>query len=392
MTGAFGRDGFGTTPYGSSLLPFSVSGALPLSQTFVQVQFSDLIDPSYGPMTVPSNYVITPPLAVHAAQVYTATSIRLMTDPQADTLYTLQVTQARSYSGAPLDPFHNSALFWGVAGFATFFAVGTARRRIRLIFEVEMRNVPDLVDPLNYSVQTVSGALVSIDGVVAEGSAPMAVTLTTSSDLQPGQFYNVTVSSNVRSATGQVIWPDDAVFQYNEVATQIGRSPLVIPFSSFSGEVTDDPMLGDPAGLVYFSPALEASAQDSVIQVDEVSVCTRAFDKYVIPQPVDPTVLYTYGPGHDEGIGGAVLWAPFPRLAEARFEMRDLREETMPLAVDSRCIATFREPWDPAYVSLLNNTHWKLYDGGVTPPAYFICADNLAPIPPGPTVVIVLEP
>ena len=131
---------------------------------------------------------------------------------------------------------------------------------------------------------------------------------------------------------------------------------------------------------------------ECIIEVDECSVCSKAFDEYHIPAPPDPQVLYTFGAGTTSTLGQAVLWAPQPRISEARIDLADLRRDATPTPVDSHCIATFREPWDINFVSLLNNSAWKLFDNGVEPPTYFATASNLAPIPPGPTVVRVLQP
>lgn len=53
--------------------------------------------------------------------------------------------------------------------------------------------------------------------------------------------------------------------------------------------------------FVFFSPASEQAAANSVIQIESVDVCTIAYDAYVIPLPVDPPPLFTYGPPFDTG-------------------------------------------------------------------------------------------
>jgi hypothetical protein len=86
------------------------------------------------------------------------------------------------------------------------------------------------------------------------------------------------------------------------------------------------------------------------------------------------------------------LWAKFPGLSEANFKISDRRTDTFPTPVDGPCTAVLKEVWDPTYISLLNNPYWKLFDNAGTPPAYFITANNLAPIPPGSTTTYILEP
>lgn len=392
MAGPFGIGVFGTDPYGSSLSLFHVSGALSLGSTYVQVSFSDILDTTYSPLLNPSNYTITPSLNIHAVQVLSATSVRLHTDPQSFIAYTVEVGVARSFSGQSLSP-PKTAIFWGSIGVLHFFAVGTDRQRVRLVFDGDLLDNFDLTDPANYLLTDMFGGILGVTEVVREAVPPSAVDLILSTDQQPTQFYSVHLSPLIRGAQGEIVTPNNTLYQFVETATQAGRGACTIPLSAFSGEVVGDPYLGTPEGLVFFSPSLEVSSPNSIIQVDEVAVCTKAYDEYHIPQPPDPKVLYTFGDGHRETLGGGVsLWAPFPRLVDARFELRQQLPEPMPQAVDSRCIATFREPWDHTYVSLLNNVYWKIFDNGTTPPAYFATASNLAPIPPGPTTVRVLEP
>jgi hypothetical protein len=150
--------------------------------------------------------------------------------------------------------------------------------------------------------------------------------------------------------------------------------------------------------LVFFSPALETAAANSVIQVDQVDVCTRAYDEYKPPKPIDPGVLFTHGldvtpvQGTTLNNAGIVLWVGFPRLVDAKLELTDTREDTLPAPVDGPADAILTEAWDLAYVSLLNNVAWKLFDNAGEPPTYFKTADNLAPIPAGTVTVINLQP
>lgn len=389
--GLYGRDGYGTSPYGSSPITFGVSGALAISQIYVRVTFNDHLDLSYPPLTNPTNYTI-PGLIILGVQADSSQSIRLHTSPQSGILYTVTVTAARNVTGSGLDPLYKSANFDGVTPANGFFATATARRRVRLTFDVLMLNDVELGAFDNYLVSDISGDVVSIIGAEVESAAyPRSVVLLLGADLDPQQVYTAWLNGHVRTATGSRIFPDTSLFQFNDNAIRSGWNALEIPLSAFSGEAQGG-LYGQSGGLLFFSPALETAIANSIIQVDDAGVCARAYDEYHFPVPPDPTVQYTYGPGHAEGIGMAALWAPFPRLGEARFELVNRIVEPMPQAVDSRCIATYREPWDQNFVSLLNNTHWKLYDGGAQPPVYFITANNLGPIPPGPTVVVVLEP
>jgi hypothetical protein len=158
--------------------------------------------------------------------------------------------------------------------------------------------------------------------------------------------------------------------------------------SRFSGEVSGG-LLGQPLGQIYFSPALETAIANSSVEVDEVSLCTRAWDQYTFPELPDPPILYTFSVGETSVIGN-VLWAPAERLGLAQVILHDLRQETMPAAVDGPADATLVETIDITRASFLNDERWKLYDGGGA--TVFSTADNLTPIGPGPTTNINLQP
>jgi hypothetical protein len=245
-----------------------------------------------------------------------------------------------------------------------------------------------LTDTAQYSLTDLSGNVVSLASVEAEQSSTVrSVVVTTAEDLSDERHYVLTILSGVVTEEGTPLDPNRSLFQWVENALQTR-----IPLNRFSGEVQNG-LYGIHGGLVFFSPALETAAANSVLQVDSVDVCTKAYDSYELPQPIDPPVLYTHGVVVSPTTlnSSAVLWAKFPRLAEARFEIADLQEDTMPAPTDGSCEATLREAWDLTYVSLLNNVAWKLFDNAGEPPTYFKTADNLAPIPSGNTTYIILK-
>jgi len=172
------------------------------------------------------------------------------------------------------------------------------------------------------------------------------------------------------------------------------RTPIIVKLSSFSG-VAQGLFYGASQGRVFFSPAMETAAANSVIQIEEVDVCTKAYDTYKFPALVDPVPLFTYplNPGvtfSPSLLGaGSVLWAKASRLSEATFDFGYENPDTYGGATSSRAIATISEPIDPTKVSLLNNVYWTLFDGIGHP---FITAANLSPIGPGSTTVVTLEP
>ena len=275
----------------------------------------------------------------------------------------------------------------------TFFAVATKNTRVRAVFSEAMLQNVDLTNPAKYTLISLDGTPVTINSVETEQSSHIRSTvLLLDSGLVDERHYRLTVSSSIVTESGGLpVSPDTSVFQWVENALRVS-----IPLDRFSGEVQNG-LYGIHGGLVFFSPALVTAAADSVIQVDNVSVCTKAFDEYHFPQPIDPPVFFTHGssvtptPQVTTLNSTAALWAKFPRICDARFELENHLSDTVPTPVSGPCTATFTEPWDLAFISLLNNTSWKLFDNAGTPPAYFITANNLGPIPPGPTVTVILE-
>jgi hypothetical protein len=253
-----------------------------------------------------------------------------------------------------------------------------------------MRQDANLTDPTNYTLKGIQGGVIGIDTVTEEQSTNvLSLVLTTTAPLHTTDWYAVRVSSDVKTISGLSIEPNTQVFQWIQAPLR-----AEIGLDKFTGEVRGG-LFGTPEGLVFFSPALDVPAANSVIQIDEVDVCTRAFDVYTPPEIPDPPVLFTYRAGVSPPVigGGCVLWAPLPRLSEARLDLALKPSDVVRHAEDGPAAFTFREPWDHAYVSLLNNPAWSLYDGTLrTGPAYtFKTASNLAPIPPGPNTTIVVE-
>jgi len=156
-----------------------------------------------------------------------------------------------------------------------------------------------------------------------------------------------------------------------------------------SGETGLDPniaaLFGNPQGLVFFSPSLiTGGAPSSSIQVDEVKVCTTAYDSYKLPQPIDPQPFFTFSPLSPPSLlnsPGMTLFADFYRLGEAKHTLHDARVETAPPPSDIGASMVLTEVWPPLRAALLNSTGWALFNGGASPPYNFITADNLSPFP-----------
>jgi hypothetical protein len=393
----YGNEAYGSSPYGSGVT-FGVEGAVALNANHVEVTFTSAVDFSYGPVLENTNYEITPTLNVLSVVEGPGNSVILNTSPhQAGIFYVVVVSAAQSLIGTPLDPAQNAAQFAGFPIVPSFFAVATSVQRVRVVFAQVMLNDLNLSSPSSYSVSDFDGNSLPIETAVPEQATnPLSVMLTLGTNLGDSDFYVCAISNNIRTEIGQNVVPPTSVFQWLQGETQIN-----VPLSVFTGEVSNDPLLGDPGGLVFFSPALDTSTPNSIIQVEDVDVCTTAYDTYTLPAPVDPIPLYTYGgglvptPSPDPYLlNQCVLWAPFPRLVEAQFEVGFNPEDIVPPPVDTSCSILINMPWAPGYVALLNDPVYYLLPQASPPqsvPPMFITANNLAPIPPGPETIIVLH-
>lgn len=402
--GLFGSDGYGTDPYGSLPPPFAVTGAETLSTQIVAVSFSDTLDAFTFGLTNPASYVIRElisgnPLPVIAVTQNDPRTVFLKVSSFAFVEYRVTVIgDVRSVEGAQIDPNANSAIFTGIPPEELFQGVAISSTRVRLLFLFSLLNSPALSDPSSYTLTDLVGDILPIDSVIVEPSLTAVTLVLSAVPMSTTEWYVVTLGPGVTTAGGLTILPNTSKFQYVQPALSIS-----FQIANFTGEAKGG-LFGNPLGLVFFSPALSTSVPNSIIQVDEVDVCTRAFDTYTFPALLDPDALFTWSPAGPSGnlgppLGrgvGVVLWAPFPRLSEAKFTLSfsgPFMVDTVPIPVDSRALATMQEPWAHDHVALLNNPAWKLFDNtsALVPPV-FICANNLLPIPPGPMSTITLEP
>lgn len=373
----------------SITLPLRVLTAVALNPFVVQVDFAHALDGTYAPNFDPSSYSIVGLTVLSVIPGPTPESVRLHTTEQGPLVYTVVVLDAKSATGDFIDPLNDTAVFAGWPLEPTFFATAQSPSKVQLTFSTEMLQNPAYTDPANYFVTDLNGASVSILSVTAVGPSPnRRVALELGSSLVPGGYYVASVlSPPIQTVFALPILPAYDLFRWDPAPTSAGATTFTIKLSDFTGEVTGG-ILGDPLGLVFFSPSLETAAPNSAIQVDAVSVCTRAFDVYTIPSPPDPSPLYTFSSSGPSGtIGGSVLFAPFERLLGAKINVTLLPSDALGPYIDGPATATLSEPFDPAFLSYLNNSFWTLYDGLGTP---FITANNLAPIPPGTTTVIPL--
>lgn len=375
MAGPYGSGSYGTSPYGSAPSPFRVLSASGQGQSLVEVVFSEPLDPAFSALASPSNYTIAGLTVLAVSRSYDR--VLLTTSAQADQTYTVAVASARSLDGRPLVPWGRTADFTGILNPVGVRAVPTAPARLRLVFDEAMSPGDALTNPASYHLVTVAGQTVPVAQVLPEqGGNPRSVVLVLGAAMVSGQQFVVTLSSGLHTPSGRGVFPLTLPFTW--VA---GAASTQVPLDQFTGEVTGG-LLGQHAGLVFFSPALLAPVAASVIQVEDVSVCTKAYDTYTVPKPLDPPVLFL----NQVPVAGAVLWAK-NALSEAHLDLDATHPEAMPEAVDGRCVGTLVETLAASYVSYLNNPHWTLNGQGG---ALFICTNNSGAIPAGPTTTVTL--
>lgn len=386
LPGSYGNGIYGSDPYGSNFL--AVVSVTVLDPTQVEVTFNWFLDFTYPEIVSPTNYTITPSLNVLSVTANSLNSVILRTDRLVLPTYEVQVGFGKSLTGLPLNPALSYEFFTGFPP-PTFIAAGMTPTRVRLLFSAPMLINSVLTDPASYEVTTLQGVPLAILSAVPEQSVnPLSVILTLAA---PGmgttEWYQAVIVGDVQTTSGLAPNPLQHVFQFIEPAGSFRVDP-----QNFTGEVQGG-LFGYPNGLVFFSPALEVPISNSILQVEDIDVCSTAYDTYHFPKPIDPFPLFTWSPHAPQttlGQTGVVLWAGFPRLSDARLELTFTGShmvEPMPTTVDSGCSITMQQTWDPAYVALLNDPAWYLYnDTGTSVPPMFICANNLAPIPPGASV------
>ena len=268
----------------------------------------------------------------------------------------------------------------------SYLSVGLTPTRVRLVFSEAMLVNAALSSAASYAVTTMQGVVIAITSVTIEQAThPRSVTLQLGSALHSSGWYQVELVGAVQSEAFVAPTPVKTWFQFLQPDANFN-----VRRDQFTGEQQGG-LFGTPAGLVFFSPALLTAIPNSVIQVDSVQCCSTAYDQYNWPQPVDPQPFFTWSATALQttiGQAGVALWAPFPRLVDARFEIRfpagNLTDQ-VPTAEDCSVTCTLVARWDLTKVSLLNSTAWRTFDNVGEPPSYFRTADNTAPIAPGTT-------
>lgn len=272
------------------------------------------------------------------------------------------------------------------------FIVGAQRpTQIEVVFSVAMSIDSNFINPSCYTVTAAEGSIpISVVSVTPTGTGPIRrALLELGSDLDSKEYYSLVVSHAVVSSTGDPSDPDIYIFQWADMTTPVFGAPLEIPIGDFSGEVRGG-ILGNPDGQVFFTPAYDTVSGDSTIELESVSVCTRAYDEYHIPAPPDPAPLLTWRPGITSVIGpGNVLWAPADILGLPSISLGVHSQDVFQPANDFAVEAVLFEPIDITKAGFLNDARWKTFPaGGAT---VFRTASNLTPIGPGPTTPVKLD-
>lgn len=386
-TEGYGRDSYGRDRYGS-LPELGLLQAYSLGPTSVGLRFATPLDPTHGSTLNPASYSI-PGLTVLGVQFLYPDVLRLITTPQSWLLYVVTVDPpVRNISYLPIEIDQRVGTFTGYALTPALTGNAISSTRIQILVTDDLLLNAALSDPSSYQVISETGLVLTVIAVFPrtfEGITKR-IDLDVATPLIPLKPYRVVLGSGIQTTDGRAFVPPETTVVWRP-------KPLVVAaaIADFSGEVQGG-LFGTPAGQVFFSPSLEAPAPTSAIQVDDLSVCSRAYEVYAPPVPVDPMPLRTFGtfnPGETNN-PAFVLWAPFPRLQETKFDLVQRENDPYAGAVDGRCVAVLEEPLDPAFISLLNVPYWQTFGTGVLNP--FKTANNLAPIPPGSTTTVIIVP
>lgn len=282
-------------------------------------------------------------------------------------------------------------VFVGVQQIPAFIVGAQSPTKVEVVFSVAMSIDSNFTNPARYTLRaTEAGTVIPITSVTVSGTAPLRrATLHLGASLESKEYYSLVVAPSIVSLTGDPSDPDIYIFQWSDMTTPVFVAPLEIPIRDFSGEVTGG-LLGNPDGQVFFTPAYETVGGDSTIELESVSVCTRAYDEYHIPDPPDPIPLLTWAPGVTTVSGSSsVLWAPADRLGLPSITLALLPEDIVQPANDFAVEALLVEPIDITKAGFLNDARWKTFPA--TGATVFRTASNLTFIGPGPTTPVNLD-
>lgn len=384
---SYGSAPFGSSPYGGDKTGFQLIRAKAINPHTVRLTFTEQPDPGASSTFDPLNYAIQK--VVGGVPTTSLTVQRVVIDP--DDPLSLQVFTLEPYeysiyqvtvnpsvtsdTGQSIDLESNTARYSGYPVQGLLQAQALRARAILVLFGQEMVAEAELTLTSNYVVADAGGNLIPVTSVTPNSLVnPTRVTLELGASLAFPRFYTLTVSDQVLSVQGLMVLPAASAIQpYNP--NKLAR----IPLASFTGEVHSE-LFGNPEGLVFFSPSLIPSgAPNSSLQVDEVDVQTRAYDRYVFPdQPEEPKTLYTYKYrfGEVTRLNRNALFARFGRQSQVKMRVSDLREDTLAAPTDALRSQTTIERYNPDLVAFLNNPGFLTFKSPLPSVGDYIAADD----------------
>ena len=369
-------------------VPLRVQDAVGTTKFSVRVDFSQDLDITYPALSLTSNYTI-PGLTVLSVTILSLSQVLLATTPaQLPIIYTVTVGDAVSLNGDILG-VDDHADFNGFILIPTFLAGAESSTKVELIFSTAMTVNSALTSTASYKIQATDGdAIIPILSAAVSGPLPrQRVTLILGTPLTSKQYYAVTVANTVTDVLGLNVVPNMYIMQWADMTQPVFIAPLEIPVKDFSGEIHGG-LLGNPDGQVFFSPAFETVGATSTIELEQLSVCTKAYDEYTIPAPPDPIPLMTFSPGSQSVIGpSTVLWAPAWRLGQVQMTLGRNEVDQIQSANDGPVYGTLVETIDITRASFLNDSRWSTFPGSIA----FRTADNKTSIGPGPTSLRTLD-
>jgi hypothetical protein len=185
--------------------------------------------------------------------------------------------------------------------------------------------------------------------------------VTSIEDLGNGWYHCSATYDRTRTFISFFFGVSEAVGEFQYIGSGIEAMGI------YGAEAYNPSLLGEPLGQVFFSPALDtAVAADSTIQVDSVSVCTRAYDVYEIPEIPDPKPLMTWGPGSTYNSSvlndtDNVLQATAERMGLPRINLSNHPEDTWGGAVDGPADAELVETIDKTRAAFLNVPAYRMF-------------------------------
>jgi hypothetical protein len=370
-------------------VPFEVSAAVSLSGVLVRVDFTAPLDLTHAANFNPVNYTIAG-LTVLDVDPAGSSSVILHTSTQDSVSYVVVVNatpgRIQAIGADFLDPEHAEAPFDGALIAASFTAAAQSERKVRLQFSEPMAIDAEFTDPANYQLTRLDGHVVPVNSVGQTGPDDTRAQLMLDEDLTPFVHYSVQLGPALRTEAGSAVRPDTALFQWK----RSNARPIRLEIGRFTGEVSGG-ILGTPAGQVFFSPALGTSAANSVVEIESVSVCTRAYDVYTLPGTFGLTNpwLFTFpassvGGTALLGAGGGILSGRALRLGLPAIALTDLQTDQFSTAEDGPAEGLLSEPIDITRASFLNDARWRTFPGIGASLGAFTTADNGTPIGPGP--------